>query len=169
MKAALEAVAERAGMWGLRDDYREVAAFVTGLVVARPDLFDLLTPWAVTRIGGARDKYGWTYALAALAAERVDAGDVRDARTPLASAYVALVCDYLNDRAAVDANERIESEYRQALLAFETAHEQHAHHGAASPFDQEWHDECDVWVQTYSRPLQFAPDTSDPWRSARGD
>jgi hypothetical protein len=74
-------------------------AFVMGCSMARPDLFGALTPWAVAQLGGARDKYGWRGALGALSAARVAEGQFSQRHQPLTGAFLALVCEYLDDQA----------------------------------------------------------------------
>ena len=168
LRGRLSEVAERPGMWGLQDDYRQVCAFVSGCAVGDPGSLDHLTKWAVARIGGARDKYGWRYALAVLAAKRVSEADEQlDRRTPLARAFLRLVCDYLSDVEDPGGVARIASDYQAARDAYSLAHESDAHVSGTDPFDPEWHEECDRWLIIYLPCLAYAPDTTNPWAAIK--
>ena len=164
LRQRIALAAERPGMWGLHDNDRELRAFVMGCDVSHPEAFSQLRAWAGARIRGTRDKYGWPYALAVLSANRVVATkDQLDRRTPLARAYLELVCEYLSDMGKPGGPERAAAEYQEARRAFDEAHERDAHNNGTDVSDRAWHIECDEWIVTYAPELQDAPDTANPW------
>jgi hypothetical protein len=121
MRERLDAVARRPGMYGLRDEHRCVIAFVSGCVVSREELFTALTPWAVSRVGGARAKYGWAGALAALSAARVAEGQFRQEHSPLAGAFISSICDYFEDL-LVRGEDAIRAEHAATKAAYDAQH-----------------------------------------------
>lgn len=164
VRARLLPVVERPGMWGLQEDYRQVFAFVTGCSLIAPDTFELLGPWAITRIRGASDKYGLSSAVAALAARRVALHpEEANPHSPLVSAFLSLICDYLRDVAQEGAPARIQAEYEQALAAYLEAHETSAHPNGTDVDDPRWHEECAQWERRFVPELAYAPDPGTPW------
>ncbi len=167
LRLSLEAVSARPGMWLLRgdDDHQHVAVFVMGCVVASPEVFSDLTPWAVARLRGARDKYGWAGALAVLAAARAAEEAVQDAHQPRTTAFLELVCEYLSE---VEQSERasaaIRTRYDEARRLYEAAHgAAHAASGVKDPWDPAYADACWAFELEYVPELRFAPDPARPW------
>lgn len=146
-------------MWGLKvDDLESAAAFITGCAVTAPEVFSSLNHWSIARIRGTRDKYGWPGALKALAAQRVAEGPPPpDQHSPLVSAYLALVCDYLREMEDEAAPQRLESRYNDARSEYHRAHDADAHSGEYTVLDAGWHDECWRWQQQFAPALTYLP------------
>lgn len=145
-------------MWGLRDGLPMVSGFVMGCTVSHPEVFDSLGHWSIARINGARDQYGWSGALEALAGERfVEAPSPRP-DAPLASVYLSLVAEYLAELEDEAAPGRLKAAYDEALARFALHHEREAHSGRFNPFEGGWHAECWRWQQGFAPALRYLPD-----------
>jgi len=150
-------------MFMLEEDYRQVVAFINGCALGRREEFRHLHAWGVTRLRGVRDKFGWPYALAVLAADRVARTPAQETKTPLVEAYLDLVCEYLDDLQAEGGAARIEAAYEQSLQEYHDAHDAFAHTSGAVLSSPQWDEECRAWQLTYVPALRLAPSAVDPW------
>jgi hypothetical protein len=162
--AALQQVAARPGMWALHEDYHQAVAFVAGLQTARPEVFEHLREWAVARLRGARDKHGWAGALGVLAAAKVAEEEPPSSGTPHVTAFLNLVCDYLEERRDPQSPGRMQARYEEERREYEAGDAAaHAASGIEDPWSPDWEQVCWEWQLTYIPQLAYSPDPSDPW------
>ena len=164
LREELQRIAKHPGMCMMKEDYRQVAAFVWGCILASPEDFRYLSVWSATRLRGAHEKFGWPYALAVLAADRVSSRNPDGDRTetPLVQEFLSLVCEYLADMDADDGAAGIQAEYERVRRDYAKAHEA-AHSNGTFVNSDRWYEECEEFHLAYVPALRLAPNPSNPW------
>lgn len=164
LRDALQAIAERPGMCMLQENFRQVSAFVWGCILASPETFKHLNVWSATRLRGAHEKFGWPFALAVLASDRVARRnpDSDDTNTPLVQEFLNLVCEYLADIEADDGPACIQAEYEQVRRDYVKAHDAAHSNGTVANSDR-WYEECEEFHVAYVPALRRSLNPSNPW------
>ena len=164
LRETLRRIAQRPAMCMLEEDFRQVVAFVWGCATASPEHFRLLNAWSTTRLRGAQEKFGWPYALAVLAADRVShhGPQAGETTTPLVREFLTLVCEYLADLEADDGPADIQAEYERVRREYAEAHGAAHSHGTVLNSDR-WEEECAEWMLDYVPALRRAPHPVNPW------